>query len=77
MDFQRAGQYQLPDDNYFDYAFYVQDGDRTIPYQILTYGMEDKENGKMLLGIYNPYSSPVNVQIQSFTSENNKSNNFF
>jgi len=76
MGFQEAGEYQLPDDTNFYYAFYVQNGDRDIPFQALTDGMSDRNQGNMLLGIYNPYSSSMNVQIRYFTSKVVKSNSF-
>jgi len=69
MDFQEADEYQLPDDGYFDYAFYVQDGNRDIPFQVLTDGMPNRSQGKMLLGVYNPYKSNVNVQIEYYKTD--------
>ena len=66
--FAQPGQYQLPNGGFFDNAFYVENGDLTITYQVLTDETGGNTSGNMLLGIYNPYNSNVNVQIESFTT---------
>ena len=58
----------MPTDSYYDYAFRASSGDRTIPLAILTYGMQNRDEGKMLLGIYNSDNTMRNVQIRYYTT---------
>ena len=78
VNFQRADQYKLPTDSSFDYRFQAEDGDRAIPLAVLTYGMKNRDEAKMLLGIYNEDNTMRTVQIRYYSTEQDdlKSNPF-
>jgi len=68
VNIQSADDFKLPNDIDFDYALELPDGNSNIPFETLTKGMKNRNEGRMLLGVRNPYVSDVDVQIRYFTS---------